>query len=126
MERRKVNRTVKKLYVRLNVGSITSWGLLGDVSENGLFISSIRDFAIGTAINIEIFMADTTVSLLKGTVRRIIGLPESNRKVGIGVELIGKDKAPKHFPIILDGQTKTPVQTLSTVSNKEVLYVDNL
>ena len=91
MERRKVNRTVKKLYVRLNVGSITSWGLLGDFSENGLFICSIRDFAIGTAINIEIFMPDNNNSSLKGIVRRKIELADFHRKNGLGIELTKKD-----------------------------------
>jgi Tfp pilus assembly protein PilZ len=91
MERRKENRTVKKLYVRLNAGSITSGGLLGDVSENGLFISSIRDFAIGTEINIEIFMPDNNNSFLKGIVRRKVELSDSQRKKGLGIELTKKD-----------------------------------
>lgn len=120
MEKRKDKRFAVKLYVKISSGSSTAWGLLCDVSENGLFIKSNHGFTMDATIDIELFMPDNTVFLFKGIVRRIIELPEANRKFGIGVELIRKDATYKHFLKNLDGQTKTPVQTLSTVSNKEV------
>jgi hypothetical protein len=46
---------------------------------------------MGAAIDIEIFMSDKSNSVLKGIVRRKIDIPESNRKYGLGIELIGKD-----------------------------------
>jgi Tfp pilus assembly protein PilZ len=99
MEQRKENRRVKKLYVRLNDGSITAHGLLGDVSKNGLFISSIQDFAIGTEINIEIFMPDNNNSFLRGIIRRKIELADSHRKNGFGIELTKKDVRYMNFII---------------------------
>jgi hypothetical protein len=64
---------------------------LTDVSENGLFVKSNRDFAVDAVINIEIVMPDNSTSLLKGRVKRRIELPEEHRKYGIGIELIKKD-----------------------------------
>jgi hypothetical protein len=121
MNKRKDKRFTTRLHVKLSSRSIISWGILCDVSENGLFIKGNQDFAIGEVIDIEIFMPDNTSCLLTGIVRRRIELFESYRKCGLGVELIGKDTAYKHFLKILSGQTKTPtpVQTLSTASNKE-------
>jgi Tfp pilus assembly protein PilZ len=120
MDKRNDKRFTTRLHVKLSSRSIISWGILCDVSENGLFIKANQDFPIGEVIDIEIFMPDNTSCLLTGTVRRRVELPESYRKFGIGVELIRKDATYKHFLKNLDGQTKTPVQTLSTVSNKEV------
>ena len=121
MEKRKDKRFDVKLYVKLNSGSFISWGALGDVSENGLFIRSNRGFTTDAVIDIEIFMPDNTVSHLKGVVRRIVKLPESNRKFGIGVELVGKDNAYRRLLKILEGRTNAVEQTLPTVSSKEVL-----
>jgi|WetSurMetagenome_2_1015567.scaffolds.fasta_scaffold520267_1 hypothetical protein len=91
MDKRKNHRLHAKLHVKLSSGTITSWGILTDVSENGLFVKSNRDFAIDAVINIEIVMQDNTTSLLKGTVKRKIDLTEEHRKYGLGIELTKKD-----------------------------------
>jgi hypothetical protein len=65
--------------------------MLCDVSKNGLFIKSNRDFTVGEVVDIEIFMPDNTTSFLKGIVRRKIELPDTYRKSGFGIELIEKD-----------------------------------
>jgi hypothetical protein len=70
---------------------------LNDFSENGLFIKCNQDFPIGTAIDIEIFMSDKITSVLKGIVRRKRDIPESNRKYGLGIELIEKDMVYRYF-----------------------------
>jgi len=118
MEKRKDKRFDVKLYVKLNSGSFISWGALGDVSENGLFIRSNRGFTTDAVIDIEIFMPDKTVSHLKGIVRRIIELPEPHRKFGIGIELIEKDTTYKHFLKLLGEQRKTPVRQFSNICNE--------
>ena len=97
MDKRKDMRLSKQLYAKLSAESSVSWGLLSDVSENGLFIKSNRDFTMGEAIDIEIFMPDNNNSLLKGIIRRKIELPESHRKYGLGIELIKKDARYKTF-----------------------------
>jgi hypothetical protein len=92
LDRRRERRAAKKLYVSLSDGSITAQGLLGDFSENGLFISSIQDFAMSTEIAIEIFMPDRNNSFLRGVVRRKLELTDSHRKNGLGIELTRKDR----------------------------------
>jgi len=91
MEQRKEHRVSKQLYVQINTERKVFWGLLNDFSKNGLFIKCNQDFPIGAAIDIEIFMPDKSNSVLKGIVRRKIDMPESNRKYGLGIELIVKD-----------------------------------
>lgn len=120
MDKRKDKRFATKLYAKLNSGSLTSWGVLSDISENGLLIRSNRNFNKDAVIDIEIFMPDKTVSLLKGVVKRIIELPESDRKFGIGVELIEKDMIYKHFLKFFNGQTKTSVWALSRTCDNRI------
>ena len=106
MDKRKNERLSMKLYTKLSADSVVSWGLLSDVSENGLFISSNRDFTMGEAIDIELFMPDNNNSLLKGVIRRKLEMPDSHRKFGLGIELIEKDVIYRHFLKTLKGQTK--------------------
>ncbi len=97
MDKRKYRRFTARIHVKLSYQSIVSWGLLCDVSENGLFIKGDQDFAIDEVIDIEIFMPDNTSWLVTGIVRRRVELPESDRKRGLGVELIGKDTTYIHY-----------------------------
>jgi hypothetical protein len=106
MDKRNNERLSMKLYTKLRADSFASCGLLSDVSQNGLFISSNRDFTMGEAIDIEVFMPDNNNSLLKGVIRRKIELPDSHRKYGLGIELIEKDVIYRHFLKTLKGQTK--------------------
>jgi hypothetical protein len=91
MDKRKEDRFSKQLYVALRLESNMFHGLLNDISDNGLFIKCNRDFPIGTVIDIEIFMPDKNDFLLKGIVRRKIETPDSQRKFGLGIEIIKKD-----------------------------------
>ena len=124
MEKRKDKRLASKLYAKITSSSLTAWGLLNDISENGLFIRSNRDYTIDAVIDIEVFMPDKTVSLLKGVVRRIIELPEPHRKFGIGIELIEKDTTYKHFLKLLGEQRKTPVRQFSNICNEQGLRLN--
>jgi Tfp pilus assembly protein PilZ len=120
VDKRKDERFSTKLYVKLNSGSLTSWGVLSDISQNGLFIKSNRHFSIDALIDIEIFMPDKSISLLRGIVRRITEQPDSNRKFGIGIEIIEKDIIYKHFLKFFDGQAKTSVWSLSRTSDDHI------
>ena len=118
MDKRKKERHSMKLHTKLSADSFVSWGLLSDVSENGLFIKSNRDFTMGDAIDIEVYMPDNNNSLLKGVIRRKIELPDSHRKYGLGIEVIEKDMVYLHFLRSLKGQTKTPLQTPKGTGDK--------
>ena len=91
MNQRQYGRINKKLYARITSESLDCMGLIHNVSVGGLFIYSSKDFHQGTMIDIEIFMPDNEISLLKGIVKRKIEKPDSERRYGLGIELINKD-----------------------------------
>jgi len=111
MEQRKEHRISKQLYVQLRIEKKVFWGLLNDCSENGLFMKCNHDFPIGTVIDIEIFMPDKSTSVLKGIIRRKIDMPESNRKYGLGIELIKKDV---RYTIFLASSLHEPIPQART------------
>jgi len=111
MYKRKENRIEKQLYVLLRLESKLVRGLLNDFSENGLFIKCNQDFPIGSVIDIEIFMPDKSTSVLKGIIRRKIDMPESNRKYGLGIELIKKDV---RYTIFLASSLHEPIPQART------------
>ena len=122
MDKQKNERLSMKLYTGLIAGSFVSWGLLSDVSENGIFIKSNRAFTVGEAIDIELFMPDNNNSLLKGVIRRKIELPKSHRKYGLGIELIEKDTVYRHILKNLKGQTRVPLRTPKGTGDKQVVF----
>jgi hypothetical protein len=91
MNQRQYERINKKLYARLSSESLNCRGLIHNVSEGGLLIYSNKEFHQGTIIDIEIFMPDNETLSLKGIVKRNIEKPDSERKYGLGIELINKD-----------------------------------
>lgn len=111
MDNRKNKRFAAQLRVKLNSGSLIAWGILCDVSENGLFVKCNRDFTMDTAIAIEIFMPDNTNSLLKGIVKRKIEMSGSHRKHGVGIELIEQDAPYQQYVKLQSEKIKPPVKT---------------
>ncbi len=91
MIKRRHERINKKLYAKLSVNSSSCMGIIHNVSEGGLFVCSSKEFHKGSTIDIEIFMPDSEVSFLKGLVKRNQEMPDSERKHGLGIELIKKD-----------------------------------
>jgi Tfp pilus assembly protein PilZ len=122
MDKRENERLSMKLHTKLSSNSLVSWGLLTDVSENGLFIKSNREFTMGEEVDIELFMPDNNNSLLKGVTRRKIELPESHRKYGLGIELIEKDMVYRYFLKSLKLQTKTLSRTPEGIGDKLAVY----
>lgn len=111
MDNRRNKRFAIQLRVKLNSGPLTTWGILCDVSENGLFVKSNRGFIMDTAISIEIFMPDNTNSIVKGIVKRKIEMSESYRKHGLGIELIEKDAPYQQYVKFQSEKIKAPVNT---------------
>ena len=66
---------------------------------------------MGAAIDIEIFMSDKSNSVLKGIVRRMIDMPESNRKYGLGIELIEKDA--RYIRFVKSVSEKPAIETVN-------------
>jgi len=122
MFKRKEGRFSKQLYVVMRLESKMVHGLVNNFSENGLFIKCNQDFPIGAVIDIEVFMPDNNNSLVRGIVRRKIDIPESQRKCGLGIELIAKDIVYRHLLKCFNGQAKQPQQTPSGTLAKQVVY----
>jgi len=97
MDKSKGKRFTTQLHFKLNSNSKTAWGVLGDVSENGLFIKTNRDINLDSVINIEIFMIDNTNSRLMGIVTRKVDLTDTHRKYGLEIKLTQKDITYKLF-----------------------------
>ncbi len=91
MDKRKDHRFTNQLHVKICSDSGKFWGVLNDVSENGLFIKTNRDLDLDSAIDIEIIMPDNTNANLQGVVTRKVALHETYRKYGLGIKLIKKD-----------------------------------
>lgn len=111
MEKRRDVRFQTKLYVRLKSETLTSWGLLIDVSVNGIFLQCNRDFPAGAHIELEIFMPDNSVSFLKGIVKRKVLMPDTSRKYGLGVKLTEKGTLFSYFLRLLQEQIALRAQT---------------
>ncbi|OGW39584.1 MAG: hypothetical protein A2Y97_11975 [Nitrospirae bacterium RBG_13_39_12] len=92
MDNRKDKRFGKKLMVRIDSGTSYFSGIMSDVSQNGIFIRSDKDFAKDKVINIELLLPYNTISSLKGKVKRTMKIPGSNWLFGTGIELMEKDK----------------------------------
>ena len=97
MNHRKIMRFSANVHVKLRDESVTSWGIICDASDKGLFIKSNRDFTIDTELHIEIIMPDNTSSMLRGVVRRKSEVSGLYRKYGLGVEITEKDLSYRNF-----------------------------
>jgi hypothetical protein len=77
--------------VKLHSGVLSTWGVLKDISVNGLLVKSNHKFNPDVPIDIEVIMPDGETATIKGVVRRIIITSDANMKFGVGVEVIEKD-----------------------------------
>ena len=91
MDKRKEDRFNTRLMVKLRSGVLKTWGVLKDVSANGLLVKSNHKFNPEASIDIEVIMADGETATISGIVKRINETPNANRKFGIGIEVIEKN-----------------------------------
>jgi hypothetical protein len=118
MNQRTYERINQKLYAKLSSESLNCRGLIHNVSEGGLFIYSSKNFYQGTMIDIEIFMPDSKNSFLKGIVKRNIEKHDSERKYGLGIELLNKDATYMFFiqKLVANHNNETAEQGFTDVS----------
>jgi len=86
-------RQIKRLETIFTAGGVTRRGITSDVSEGGLFIRTRYGLVPGSALSIEIYLPDGTISKVKGIVKRSVRTPISTIKNGMGVEIIERDSA---------------------------------
>jgi hypothetical protein len=92
MRRRYSQRFTKRLEVTFTSGGLKYRGISSDCSAAGLFIRTQHGLNPGTPIDIELFLPDGAICLLKGVVRRTVKTPLTTLKNGMGVELLDKDE----------------------------------
>jgi len=97
IDNRRDKRYSKRLSVKISSGSLMRSGIMKDVSENGMFVVSSRDFTKDMEINIELSLPNNKSSLLKGTITRNLGIQGSNWLTGFGVKLTEKDGTFHNF-----------------------------
>ena len=97
MEKRKEDRFNTRLMVKLRSGVLKTWGVLKDVSANGLLVKSNHEFNPDASIDIEVVMPDGETATIRGIVKRIIVTPDANRKFGIGIEITEKNLTYRTF-----------------------------
>ena len=91
MNQRKEDRFNTRLMVKLHAGVLTTWGVLKDISANGLLVKSNHELDPETPVDIEVIMPEGETATIRGVVKRVVATPEAHRKFGIGVEIIEKN-----------------------------------
>jgi hypothetical protein len=97
MNRRVDNRITKVLKVKIHAQAGYAWGVLKNLSLDGLYLKTNYALAKGEAIAIELRFPDGNQSHVKGLVRRIETYPDSNWNFGLGVKLIRKDEHYRNY-----------------------------
>jgi hypothetical protein len=97
VDKRKHKRYSKRLKVRMSSGNLRRSGIMKNVSKNGMFIMSSKEFTENMAINIELPLSNNKTSFLNGIITRNMGIPESNWLIGAGIKLTEKDETFHNF-----------------------------
>jgi len=97
VDKRKDKRYSKRLKVRMSSGNLRRSGIMKNVSKNGMFIMSSKEFTENMAINIELPLSNNKTSFLNGIITRNMGIADSNWLMGAGIELTEKDETFHNF-----------------------------
>jgi hypothetical protein len=97
VDKRQDKRHLKRLKVRMSSGNLRRSGIMKNVSENGMFVISSKDFTKDMVINIELPLSNNKTSFLNGIIIRNMGIPESNWLMGKGIKLTEKDDIFDNF-----------------------------
>ena len=111
---RKEERVSTKLVVKIHSGVLRTWGVVSDISHNGLFIHAKHKLNPDTILDIELMMPDGKTSALRGVVKRIVILPDTHRQFGMGVEVIEKDTTYRNYTAWLYQEKKISAPTHTT------------
>ena len=104
-DKRQDVRFSKQLKVKIVFEGKISWGVMHDISQNGLFIKTNYIFSEGSVLDIELMLPNSDICSLRGIVRRSIKTNESIRKFAIGVELLLKDSLFDNLLLAFSQQT---------------------
>lgn len=94
---RKEKRFQTKLMVKIHSGILKTWGVVSDISNNGIFVHSNHKHTPDAILDMQLIMPNGKTASIKGVVKRLTMTPDANRKFGMGVEVIEKDIAYKSY-----------------------------
>jgi hypothetical protein len=97
IDRRKDRRYAKRLTVKMSSGNLRRSGIVRDVSENGMHVTSGKDFTRDMPIDIELSLPNQKTSFLKGRITRNVEIPGSSWLIGVGIDLTEKDETFLNF-----------------------------
>ena len=120
MERRKHPRFITRLTTKFFSDEVSYMGITSDLSQNGIYIRTKNGVPPNTVINIELYMPDHRVALLKGIVRRTYRTPLNSIKNGMGIEIIEHNETFVHF---VKSSLKTLKETPPRAVSPECLKV---
>jgi hypothetical protein len=106
MNKRIDYRITKILKVKIHVQAGYAWGVLQNLSLNGLYLKTNCSLTKDEAIAVELCLPDGNQSYVKGLVRRIEAYPDSNWNFGLGVKLTMKDEHYRNYLHTLNKRVK--------------------
>jgi hypothetical protein len=97
VDRRKDKRYLKRLIVKIGSEKLCRSGIMKDVSGEGMFVMSSKDFTKDMVITIELPLPNNEMSFLTGIITRNVEIDESNWLTGVGIKFIEKDETFHSF-----------------------------
>ena len=120
---RQYRRFAAKLMVKITSGSLSFWALTSNISQKGLCIRANQEFPVNKVLDIELIMPDGQISSIKGMVKHVNESPQSQRRFGIGIEIIKNDTTFRDYLYDLEKKTilhsTHPADSAHTLDIKE-------
>ena len=105
---RQYRRFAAKLMIKITSGSLSFWAITSNISQKGLCIRANQEFPVNKVLDIELIMPDGQISTIKGTVKHVNESPQSQRRFGIGIEIIEDDTTFRNYLHNLEEKTVLP------------------
>lgn len=97
MRKRRHKRIIKRLETEFSANGLAFRGMSSDLSMGGLFVRTNNPFPADTLVDLTIHLPGNMVSMLKGSVRRVIKTRQTTIKNGMGMEIVELDKNYVNF-----------------------------
>ena len=116
MNKRKDSRITKVLKVKIHLKENSAWGVLQNLSPDGLYLKTNYTLAKGETISIELSLPNGDKSRVKGLIRRIEAHPDVYWKFGLGVKLLKIDDPYLNYVHNLNDQLKKePMELINQI-----------
>jgi hypothetical protein len=104
MQKRRHRRFTKRIEAEFMFGDRKIVGISSDLSERGLFVRTRYPLAMGSAIDLTLYLPGGKTARAQGVVRRAVKSQSTLIKSGMGIELSGYDDIYADFMSNVVGQ----------------------